>query len=301
MLNPPRPMPITYATKTAAQSQCVIVRLVEADFLPYTSITPPVSNPYPGPVFYTQDFTDTANANPTFLGFSAQLDITQVMSSLNMVDLQSVYIDNSVNSGIFELINPATGQQIMCDAFSQGVFPIFNAPNTKSNQWVAVVADRTNLGGNVSFGEVSTLFTNAPVVPGANPGEAYISLFFTDAAMPIGSWGYRSRGCRGYDCSANLTAGGFFESPQATNGTQTANLIASAYRRGFLVHNPITAVEPLYVCLVSGNNGPAASLGNSFSLAPGQTYQERGNDAFTGTVHVMAATTGHPYIATLFF
>ncbi len=304
-----KPMPITYGCKTAGipvnqqmtnVPQSISVKLGALDFVPSPTTSPAVPNSWPGPNFTNSDFYDSANINPTFLGFSALVDLTQTMTSLNLQDLQSVFIDNTVNCGYIQLVNESTGQIIFCDAFSQGVFPIFTSPGSRNMVWTVVCCDRTNLLGQVSMIEES-LATNANIVVGANPRDAFVTLMFTDATMPVGMWTYRSRGCRGYDCSGTIAAGGVFQSPLTTTGTRNVSLNTTGYRRGFLIQNPLTALEPLYLCLASSVGTPAYTTAMSVALAPGTLYSERGDDAYTGDVWLTAATAGHAYTATLFF
>ena len=222
------------------------------------------------------------------------------MTQSNLTDIQSVWIDNTVNPGYIQLLNRSTGQVIFCDAFSQGSYPIFSNPGTKSSQWSVTVCDRTHEFGGVSFYEQSSLYVNTNIA-GQNQVDAAITLMFTDATMPLAQWNYKSRGCRAYDASGTITAGGAFQVVGAINATLNTQLLASAYRRGFLIQNPIAATEPLYVTL-RGNitNDPASALDNSIQLAAGALYQERGDDAYTGVVNVMAATIGHKFTAKIF-
>ena len=238
--------------------------------------------------------------NPSFVGWYAAFDLTQTMTQSNLKDLQSVWIDNSVNPGYIQLVNGSSGQVIFCDAFSQGVYPIFTAPGTQSSSWKIISSDRTLGFGDVSFIEQSIAEVSL-LMPGFNQVDANITLVFTDATMPLAQWNYKSRGCQCYDISGTILNAGGFQLVMAVAGTVTRQLQSSAYRRGFLIQNPPAATEVLYVALYSNAlNEPAPTAANSIVLSAGQMYQERGDDAYTGAVEVGAATVGHVYVAKVF-
>src|SRR5208337_4268809 len=107
-------------------------------------------------------------------------DMTQAMTQSNLSDLQSLWIDNTVNPGYLQVQNISTGQILFCDAFSQGTYPVFNNPGTKSAQWVITVVDRTHEFGGTSFYEQSNIYITTNIA-GQNQLDALITLVFTDA------------------------------------------------------------------------------------------------------------------------
>jgi hypothetical protein len=81
----------------------------------------------------------------------------------------------------------------------------------------------------------------------------------------------------------------------ATGGTSQQVFGPNASRRALLIQNPNTATEPLFC-----NFGAAASLtlGNSFSLAAGQSfYQSQPNFVTKSSVNCNATTTSHAFTA----
>src|SRR5271157_1418560 len=109
--------PITYSLKTSPSPTAIRVQLNSADFLNL----PAAVNVLPGPGWTSTDVYDTtpANISPSFAGWSLPIDMTQAMTQSNLSDLQSVWIDNSVNPGYLQVQNISTGQILFCDAFSQ--------------------------------------------------------------------------------------------------------------------------------------------------------------------------------------
>lgn len=81
----------------------------------------------------------------------------------------------------------------------------------------------------------------------------------------------------------------------ATGGTSQLVFGPNASRRVLMIENPTTATEPLYC-----NFGAAASLtlGNSFSLAAGQSfYQSQPNFVTKSSINCNATTSTHAFVA----
>jgi hypothetical protein len=282
----------TYTEKTRAHPRQIQVMLDINDFGMGGTV---INNSYPGPGFFSPDLQDTVNPNPTYAGYVAEVDLSTEMSRVNLEDLQSVFIDNSVNPGYLMLVNKQTQHQIMIAPFSQGVFPLFTIPGTKTFQWDVVSCDRTNWPfGGVSWWEQS--LASLGVGPaGIIARDAFLTLIFTDATAPIGQWSYTSKGGIWYYCGNNLTLANTWETPALVTGTETKGLNKDAYRRGWKIYNPHTETEPLHIAY----HRPGTGNGIMETLYPGESYQEVGDDAYTGTVQVVAATTGHAYGASV--
>lgn len=80
-----------------------------------------------------------------------------------------------------------------------------------------------------------------------------------------------------------------------TGGTSQQVFGANASRRVLLIENPTTATEPLFC-----NFGAAASLtlGNSISLAAGQSfYQSQPNFVTKSVINCNATTSTHSFVA----
>lgn len=253
----------------------------------------------PNPLWFSYDIGSAVAPRRALRGNRAPVDLTQEMTRVNLEDIQSVYVDNSINPGLLQLNNYVSGQTIMVPPYSQGVYPVFSVPGTKSSQWDVITADHLYTAQRPAFGEMSTAAT-APVVgaSGLVAREAIITLIFTDATMPIGTWTLKHFMAASLDISGVIAVGGAFQALAAV-GPGFVSGAATINRRGFLIENPITALEPLYVGL--NDTYVADALGNAIALVPGERYAERGNDAFAGTLNVMAATAAHAFTAKIFW
>lgn len=80
-----------------------------------------------------------------------------------------------------------------------------------------------------------------------------------------------------------------------TGGTSQLVFNYNPSRRVIMIENPTTATEPLYCNL----NAPASlTLGNSFSLAAGQSfYQSQPNFVTKATINCNATTSAHVFMA----
>lgn len=253
----------------------------------------------PHALWHTGDIIADAVA---YNGAVMNLDLTQQISGKNVTELQSVFIDNSINPGLVILYNIATGQRLQCSAFSQGSYLIFTQPGTNSMQWVVLTADYIH--GNPAWGEISTPQTAVPLgALGYTPREAFITLIFTNVAAPVGQWGLDQIGYRVWDVSETIVTGGTFQSMNAVIGGVNVGIFATAYRRGYVIHNPVFATEPLYVDKHQSTTAGivAPTVNNTIGLFPGETLEEKGKDAFFGSIRVMAATTGHVYVAKVYW
>lgn len=76
-----------------------------------------------------------------------------------------------------------------------------------------------------------------------------------------------------------------------TGGVSQTLMAANASRKSFLVQNPPTATENLYI------NFTSAASASTLALTPGASYFEESSVVTSEAVTVFAATTGHAFIA----
>lgn len=254
----------------------------------------------PNALWFSNDVTDAVNPRRAFRGCVAHVDLTQKMTELNLTDIQSVYVDNSINPGMLQLFNTSTQQIIVCPPYSQGTYPIFSVPGARSSNWTVVVADRIYTAELPSFGEPSAGIT-APIMQNsaAVPRQAFLVMTFTDVPVPPATWTLHDRMCRTLDISGVIAAPNVFQTLNGAVGTSAFAALSTNNRRGFLVQNPGDAIEPLFLELHTALNVPTAA--NTIWLMPGDLYRERGDDTFAGLIQVAAATAGHAYTAHLFW
>lgn len=114
----------------------------------------------------------------------------------------------------------------------------------------------------------------------AQPEYSY-QIQIVDAAGNIWSPGSSASGAL-TDRSGTITTGGTAQNAMAAN---TSRKYAS-------VTNPISATESLFV----NDAGTATAASPSYELLPGESY-ETGAFVPTNAISVLAATTGHAFIA----
>lgn len=200
-------------------------------------------------------------------GFYVKVPLAQLMAQANVDQLQTVYVDNSMNwaGGLALLFD--SGFQLNCPPLTQGLYPIINgqAPNV-----TIVNADRTAWE---SF--QLTAASNAPVVT---------RLFFMDVMLPYSQWKTRSTFGRGWHDASGATVA-------VAPATITA-LGVNPMRQALMISNPPTANEPLYWSYGS----PTLGIDSMFSLAPGATFYDKGEPMPHISVRFSAATIGHKFV-----
>ena len=173
--------------------------------------------------------------------------------------IQTMYVDNSLNSASLILKFNGLYQTVTVPPFSQGTFP--------------VLVPRTN-----------------PKFSAKSTGGITIDIYLLNVPLPYAVWGASASGGQSgvnrgtfTDDSGTITVG----------GTSQQVMAANASRKGLMIQNPSTATESLFV-----NFGAAATTtGNSVELLPGGTFWEDAGMVSTETVNVVAATGGHAFMA----
>jgi hypothetical protein len=214
------------------------------------------------------------------LTYSLQFQLTT--TGLEMVN--GVFIDNSVNSQGFTLLNPTTGQLVFIPAFSQGRLALLTSQSSDNVQFV----------GSSSGGvDVPVMFTNtepvsdliwAVIPPGSTAGTVVVAGQVT--TLPL---------------AASVTPR---NATIAVGGTSQILMPANLARRRLIIQNPYTptgegiaSAEPIYF-----RYGAVAGIddGTSFEIYPGAAYDSSNGPVYNGAIQVNAASTGHRIIATEF-
>lgn len=177
--------------------------------------------------------------------------------------VQSVYVDNYDNPNPLEIYVFGTQQRVVIPAGATGIWPIFSIDQVKMR------------------------------VSSANDPAAIGSIILLNVPMPLTQWGP-------IDVTANITAetitqvsAANFSDVIALGGTSQSAIGANANRKGFLIQNPATEIESLYI-----DFGIAAAPGSAIELPPGAMFPPNGSPYVTAQqINVYAATTGHAYIA----
>ena len=184
--------------------------------------------------------------------------------------IQGVYVDNSANANSVTLTFSITGQKLVVPPISQGIYPVI-APNalkvsiaTTQNAGLSVAIILLNVP--MAFSQWGPITLN---VANVNPSQTT----FTNR-------------------SGSIAAGGTSQQLAAGNSNRKILLIenpATAAGQG------IAAAESLFV-RPTGNAG--VNNGTSYEITPGGYWPPAGvNVVSTDQWNVVAATTGHQYIA----
>ena len=220
-------------------------------------------------------------AFPFKLDFSATnawlIDLTPQWQQKQFTTLQCVWMDNSLGDENLEIICDVTEQSIICPPRSQGFFELLQpvppkfmvqTNDTITKQIILLnfyIPPQTwfvwQVNGN-GYPQISIPAIEAIIVAGA---LTVTPIPPTYTAMT--------------DASGTITAG----------GTKQVALAANAARKRFVLANPDTATETLYLSFIAGD-GVAL-----IPLIPGEVWDESGSTIAGGILYVQAATTAHAY------
>jgi len=219
------------------------------------------------PVFNGYAPKEGPKALPIAFDFTsvASVDIDLFTENTNGVIqyVQAVYVDNSLNPNELTIFFPSTQQKIVIPATAQGVWPVFSIDQVR-------------------------LTISSTIDP-----DARGNIILLNVPMPLTQWGPLT-------VNANITAetitavtASDFSAALALGGTSETAIPANAARKGFVIQNPPTETESLFVDM-----GIAAAQGTAIEIAPGQMFPPNGSPyVSTQAINVVAATTGHVYIA----
>jgi len=197
------------------------------------------------------------------------MEIDMLLENTNgvMQFVQTIYADNSTNPNPLVVYVPATEQRLVIPAGAGGNWPLFCIDQVRII--LASVVDPAATG--------SVILLNVP--------------------MPLTQWGPNQVNVNAnvdpLVPSSNLLA---WSGTIVTGGASQPGIPANVARKAWFIQNPPDAIEVLFV-----EFGDPASV-TSLQLVPGEIYPPNGaNVVFNGIINVMAATTGHAYIAREFF
>jgi hypothetical protein len=235
------------------------------------------------PLVFDQDILKSIGSRGFTIGFdftggNSTQSYALNMDDYNMQACQTLFIDNSANGSAMAFSLVGANQKITCPPYCQGFFPVL--ASGASMQFSVASA-----GAVV----VPVIFINKQVTPTLwsvqAPGTVVgtISVSGTVIIQPLGAT-YTNR-------SGAITTGATSQVLAAANGA----------RKRLFIQNPATiagqniaSLESLYI-----NYTSAAGIadGNSIELQPGQTFDTGTGPITTEIINVIAATTGHRFIA----
>ena len=210
-------------------------------------------------------------------GTPQQVDLTPQQSSGRISAIQSVYVDNSANSGTFTLTT-STGQNIVCPPQSQGMFPC--------------------------------LVTSSPVFTAAGSGT--VSVIFLNVPMPAAVWsingGLGTVNAQGQlqvadsALDSTVSGGALVTAPRAgalisgsttSPATAASTQLFAAYARRYLAVQAPTA-DDLWLNI----NGGAASIGGLDCVRiPAGTFYEFREFVSQSAIYYYTAATSTEFAA----
>jgi len=216
---------------------------------------------------FVLDFTGGKNA---YL-----IDLTQQAQQKQFTTLQTIYIDNSLNTAALSVICSVTNQVITCPALSQGYFPILQPmpPQFQVQTTGNLVVTIQLLNFYIPPAVWSTPTTSSGGL--LQVDIPALDAIISGGALQVNSPPVTVSGL--VDGSSTITLG----------GTVQSALAANAARKYLSLSNPDTATETLYYCWGVNTAGKIA-------LLPGATY-ESGSVCIGDQLFVLGATTGHAY------
>jgi len=216
---------------------------------------------------FVLDFTGGKNA---YL-----IDLTQQYNQKQFTTLQTVYIDNSLNTSPTSVVCTSTGHIVTCPALSQGYFALF--------QPVPPVFQVQSLGAFVVTIQLLNFYI-PPAVWGtpavSSGGLPQIDIPALDAII---SGGALNVNAKPFTISGLVDGSGTI----TLGGTTQSILAANAARQYVSLSNPDTATETLYFCWGAAGAG-------KIPLLPGATY-ESGPNVVGDQLFALGATTGHAF------
>jgi hypothetical protein len=235
-------------------------------------------------------------------GTEITVSLTNAMQREGMTAIQSVYIDTVDSPGTMQLVSNSSGQRIVVPGGRQGWFPIISPFPLQNAEFQISFFDQ--LQSTQLIGPAIGVYAAPPAIIGnfynqVERVDGLVRFAFTDIKMPAGSWSaVNPKIATWIDSSGTIAVGGTFQ----TCGMPSPLASKQGPIHGWMVQNPVTAVEPLYVYPRNVDNTPSGAsyfpgtINRSIQLAPGEIYSETGFPCHQGAARVMAATAGHPYI-----
>lgn len=224
----------------------------------------------PSELYIPMDFSTTQTYS---LSANVQEGIRNVVG---IEGIQSVYIDNSLNATTLTLTMNDTGQNIVCPAYSQAIFPVFFLG-------FVLTFTATCVGGQ--FASVMFLNTReqAQIWAARSTAAGTITVSGTVFTVPDGVSA----------TSRNVSL--------SSNATTKQIMAANASRKRFILFNPsdaagqgIALAEKLFW---SEFNTLGYDNGSGYELSIGGSYDSGAGPCFTGALYFNAATAPHNLVA----
>lgn len=207
------------------------------------------------------------------LGTTYQLDLSQIQSQGQIDSVQTLYIDNSVNTGTITIVMQGpTLQSVTLPPNSQAYLPVLQGNPPVLNFSVASGAPVVNVQlMNFFLPPViwGTLATGGSVV------DVTLAGILINNQVPVIT---NPNNIALVDSSGTITTG----------GTAQQVLAANATRKKMIVFNPIAATETLFMMFGAGTAG-------QIGLAPGGSYTSDDVSEESNSLWLVAATTGHAF------
>jgi len=215
-----------------------------------------VSNGYApaqGPKALPIEVDFTGSASQTF-------NLLQEETQGQIQNIQSVFVDNSDNANPLTILFAITQQRIVVPAGAQGIWPVICAEQVQFTV-------STNAGDGL---QVMLILLNVP--------------------MPLTQWGPISATVNVTTASGNFTnrSGNI-----AVGGTAQDAMAANPVRKRFIITNPSTEIESLFI----GFGQNATLDNNSLEIMPGGSFDSNFGPVELARISVNAATGGHTYFA----
>jgi len=221
-------------------------------------------------------------AYPFLLDFTQsnayKIDLTQQWQQKQFVTLQTAWIDNSDNDSPLELICSTTSQRIVANPRTQGFYVLLQPtpPVLQVQSDGALVVEIILL----NFYIPPTVWTDTPTNAAGLPQVDVPALDGVIQGGKVQVAGGPETLTALTDASGAITAGGV---PQVVFANDAA-------RQRFIIANPDTASETLYMRFGSAAAGP-------IPLQPGMIWDESGSSVVGLAVYLSATTVGHAFTA----
>jgi hypothetical protein len=207
------------------------------------------------------------------IGLSFQLDLSAIQTQQKWINsVQTLYVDNSHNASAIDIVMGVSLQHITIPAGAQAYMPILQ-PNPP-------VLNFTNTLPVTVKIQILNFFV-PPIVWGAGGVTQEVSDPILDATVSnnrVNTTSLPTTLTGVTDASGTITAG----------GTAQQVLAANASRNRFIIANPDTATDTLYMSFGSGASG-------EIPLQPGMIWDESGSSIVGEAIFLKGATTGDAF------
>lgn len=215
------------------------------------------------------------------LGSTYNLDLSQIIQTGFVSCIQCLYIDNSQNGASISVSCNQSNQNVSIPAYCQGYIPLLAPVPTLLTVTSTLTA--TVMLQLLNFYQPPAVWNTRTFAPTFTvSGSLQVSDPILDACIAANevAVAINPYGVTDVDHSTTITTG----------GTAQVAIAANSSRKRFIISNPDTATETLYMYYASGSNGPIA-------LTPAMTWDENGTSVDKQAIYVKAATTGHAFTA----